>query len=212
MSLADPIADMLTRLRNAIMARQGEVAMPSSKLKVAICRVLKEEGYILDYGAEADDRQGVLRVKLKYQGNRSVIEGIAQHHERMNGSGYPHGLKAGQIGIFGRMAGIGDCFAALTKSRPYAEAVSSYEALRSITGWGGEYFHAPLTEQFVQAIGVFPVGSLVELSTGEVAVVVSHNKVRRLKPRVLLLTSPDKTPSAYPIMVDLLYEIGRAHV
>lgn len=76
MSLADPIADMLTRLRNAIMARQGEVAMPSSKLKVAICRVLKEEGYILDYGTEADDRQGVLRVKLKYQGNRSVIEGI----------------------------------------------------------------------------------------------------------------------------------------
>lgn len=135
-----------------------------------------------------------------------VIEGIAQHHERMNGSGYPHGLKAEQIGIFGRMAGIGDCFAALTKSRPYAEAVSSYEALRSITGWGGEYFHAPLTEQFVQAIGVFPVGSLVELSTGEVAVVVSHNKVRRLKPRVLLLTSPDKTPSAYPIMVDLLYD------
>lgn len=135
-----------------------------------------------------------------------VLEGIAQHHERMNGSGYPRGLKAEKIGIFGRMAGITDCFAALTKSRPYAEAVSSYEALRSITGWGGEYFHAPLTEQFVQAIGVFPVGSLVELSTGEVAVVVSHNKVRRLKPRVLLLTAPDKTPSAYPIMVDLLYD------
>jgi HD-GYP domain-containing protein (c-di-GMP phosphodiesterase class II) len=135
-----------------------------------------------------------------------VIEGIAQHHERMNGGGYPRGLRGDRIGIFGRMAGIADCFAALTKSRPYAEAVSSYEALRSITGWGGDYFHAPLTEQFVQAIGVFPVGSLVELSTGEVAVVVSHNKVRRLKPRVLLLTGPDKTPSAYPIMVDLLYD------
>ncbi|MCM2327931.1 MAG: HD-GYP domain-containing protein [Lysobacter sp.] len=135
-----------------------------------------------------------------------VLEGIAQHHERMNGSGYPQALKADAIGIFGRMAGIADCFAALTKSRPYAEAVSSYEALRSITGWGGDYFHAPLTEQFVQAIGVFPVGSLVELSTGEVAVVVSHNKVRRLKPRVLLLTGPDKTPAAYPIMVDLLYD------
>lgn len=135
-----------------------------------------------------------------------VIEGIAQHHERMNGSGYPLGLRGEKIGIFGRMAGIGDCFAALTKSRPYADAVSSYEALRSITSWGGDYFHAPLTEQFVQAIGVFPVGSLVELSTGEVAVVVSHNKVRRLKPRVLLLTSPDKTPSDYPVMVDLLYD------
>ena len=135
-----------------------------------------------------------------------VTEGIAQHHERMNGSGYPQGLRAEAIGIFGRMAGISDCFAALTKSRPYAEAVSSYEALRSITGWGGEIFHAPLAEQFVQAVGVFPVGSLVELSTGEVAVVVSHNKVRRLKPRVLLLTGPDKTPSGYPTMVDLLYD------
>ncbi|MBL0140835.1 MAG: HD-GYP domain-containing protein [Betaproteobacteria bacterium] len=135
-----------------------------------------------------------------------VLEGIAQHHERMNGSGYPHGLKAEKIGIFGRMAGIADCFAAMTKARPYAEAVSSYEALRSITSWGGDYFHEPLTEQFVQAIGVFPVGSLIELSTGEVAVVVSHNKVRRLKPRVLLLTAPDKSPSAYPIMVDLLYD------
>jgi HD-GYP domain-containing protein (c-di-GMP phosphodiesterase class II) len=135
-----------------------------------------------------------------------VLEGIAQHHERMNGSGYPRGLKGESIGIFGRMAGIADCFAAMTKARPYAEAVSSYEALRSISSWGGDYFHEPLTEQFVQAIGVFPVGSLVELSSGEVAVVVSHNKVRRLKPRVLLLTGPDKSPSAYPIMVDLLYD------
>ncbi|MCK7495795.1 MAG: hypothetical protein MZW92_36100 [Comamonadaceae bacterium] len=54
-----------------------------------------------------------------------MIEGIAQHHERMNGSGYPGGLKGEQIGIYGRMAGISDCFAALTKSRPYAQAVSS---------------------------------------------------------------------------------------
>jgi len=135
-----------------------------------------------------------------------ILEGIAQHHERMNGSGYPKGLKQDEIGLFGRMAGITDCFAALTKSRPYADAVSSYEALRSISSWGGEFFHVPLVEQFIQAIGVFPVGSLVELSSGEVAVVVSHNKVRRLKPRVLILTAADKTPSAYPVMADLLYD------
>jgi len=135
-----------------------------------------------------------------------ILEGIAQHHERMNGSGYPKGLREDEIGLFGRMASITDCFAALTKSRPYAEAVSSYEALRSISSWGGEFFHAPLVEQFIQAIGVFPVGSLVELSSGEVAVVVSHNKLRRLKPRVLVLTAADKTPSAYPVMADLLYD------
>lgn len=134
-----------------------------------------------------------------------VLAGIEQHHERMNGSGYPGGRVGEEIGIYGRMAGIVDCFAALTNHRPYAAAVSSYEALRSITAWGGDFFHEPLVQQFVSSVGVFPVGSLIELNTGEVAVVVEHSKVRRLKPRVLVVTGPDKTPAAFPAMVDLLY-------
>jgi HD-GYP domain-containing protein (c-di-GMP phosphodiesterase class II) len=135
-----------------------------------------------------------------------VIEGIEQHHERMNGSGYPKGYVGDEIGIYGRMAGIVDTFAALTNHRPYAAAASSYEALRSISGWAGDFFHEPLVQQFVSSIGVFPVGSLIELSTGEVAIVVAHNKVRRLKPRVLVVTGPDKTRSPHPAMLDLLYE------
>ena len=135
-----------------------------------------------------------------------VILGIAQHHERMNGSGYPRGLVGEEISVVGRMAGIVDCFAALTNHRPYAAAVSSYEALRSITGWGGDYFHEPLVQQFVSSVGVFPVGSMIELSTGEVAIVVAHNKVRRLKPRVLVVTGPDKTKLPHPSMLDLLYD------
>jgi HD-GYP domain-containing protein (c-di-GMP phosphodiesterase class II) len=136
----------------------------------------------------------------------AILAGIEQHHERMNGSGYPRGLVGDEIGVFGRMAGIVDCFAALTNHRPYAAAVSSYEALRNITSWGGDFFHEPLVQQFVSSVGVFPVGSLIELSTGEVAVVVEHSKVRRLRPRVLVVTGPDKTPAAYPTMVDLLYD------
>lgn len=136
----------------------------------------------------------------------AILAGIEQHHERMNGSGYPRGLMGDEIGIFGRMAGIVDCFAALTNHRPYAAAVSSYEALRNITAWGGDFFHEPLVQQFVSSVGVFPVGSLIELSTGEVAVVVEHSKVRRLRPRVLVVTAPDKTPATYPTMVDLLYD------
>jgi HD-GYP domain-containing protein (c-di-GMP phosphodiesterase class II) len=135
-----------------------------------------------------------------------VILGIGQHHERMNGSGYPKGLVGEEISVVGRMAGIVDCFAALTNHRPYAAAVSSYEALRSITGWGGDYFHEPLVQQFVSSVGVFPVGSMIELSTGEVAIVVAHNKVRRLKPRVLVVTGPDKSRLPHPSMLDLLYD------
>jgi HD-GYP domain-containing protein (c-di-GMP phosphodiesterase class II) len=135
-----------------------------------------------------------------------VLEGIEQHHERMNGSGYPNGYVGDEIGIYGRMAGIVDTFAALTNHRPYAAASSSYEALRSLSGWAGDFFHEPLVQQFVSSIGVFPVGSMIELSTGEVAIVVAHNRVRRLKPRVLVVTGPDKTPSPHPAMLDLLYD------
>ncbi len=137
--------------------------------------------------------------------SREMLEAIGQHHERMNGSGYPHGRVGNEIGVFGRMSGIVDCFAALTNHRPYAAAASSYEALRSLTGWAGEFFHEPLVQQFVSSVGVFPVGSLIELSSGEVAVVVEHSKVRRLKPRVLVVTGPDKTPAPHPTLLDLLY-------
>jgi len=152
----------------------------------------------VDYGLE------ILSQTSNFDGE--VLLAIAQHHERMNGGGYPKGLVGSEIGVYGRMAAIVDCFAALTNHRPYAAASSSYEALRSLSGWSGEYFHEPLVQQFVSSVGVFPVGSLIELSTGEVAVVVEHSKVRRLKPRVLVITGPDKTPSSHPALLDLLYE------
>ena len=132
--------------------------------------------------------------------------GIAQHHERLDGSGYPKGLKGNEISLFGRMAAIADCFAALSAPRSYANPLAAQDALMSLYQWADTSFHGPLVEHFVQAIGVFPVGSLVELSSGEVAVVVAHNRVRRLEPRVLLLTWPDKRPLPAPLEVDLLHQ------
>jgi len=138
-----------------------------------------------------------------------VLQGIAQHHERLDGSGYPNGLKNEQIGVYGRMTAIADSFSAMITPRPYANAASAQETLLSLYEWGGTSFSAPLIEQFVQAVGVFPVGSLVELSNGEVAVVVAHNRVRRLEPKVLVLTWPDKSPLAKPIERDL-FEMGKS--
>jgi len=76
MSMTDPIADMLTRIRNGQSAEKPEVTMPSSKLKAAIARVLKDEGYIHDYRIEGDDRKPRLVVVLKYHEGRPVIEEI----------------------------------------------------------------------------------------------------------------------------------------
>ena len=76
MSIYDPIADMLTRVRNSLMARQAQVEVPLSKMKTAVAQVLKDEGYILGFETLADDKQGILRIQLKYSGNKGVIEGI----------------------------------------------------------------------------------------------------------------------------------------
>jgi HD-GYP domain-containing protein (c-di-GMP phosphodiesterase class II) len=141
-----------------------------------------------------------------------VLEGIAQHHERMNGSGYPNNLLGEKISTFGRMSAIADTYAAVTKPRPYAEVISPHQALQMLSSWSGSQFQSDMVEQFIQSIGVFPVGSMVELSTGEVAVVVTHSKIKRLRPKVLVLTMPDKTLCANPSTRDLLYDVSDSPV
>ncbi|MDT3736913.1 MAG: 30S ribosomal protein S8 [Denitratisoma sp.] len=76
MSMTDPVADMLTRIRNAQMAQKNSVAMPSSKLKVAIAAVLKDEGYIDDFAVRETEGKSQLDIALKYYAGRPVIERI----------------------------------------------------------------------------------------------------------------------------------------
>ncbi|HZM33497.1 MAG TPA: 30S ribosomal protein S8 [Burkholderiales bacterium] len=74
MSMSDPIADMLTRIRNAQMVGHAEVVMPASRLKASIAKVLKDEGYIEDYALRDDGARKELRIGLKYYAGRPVIE------------------------------------------------------------------------------------------------------------------------------------------
>jgi small subunit ribosomal protein S8 len=77
MSMTDPIADLLTRIRNGQMARHKTVDVPSSRMKVAIAKILKDEGYIDNFKVVEDERQGILRVSLKYgSGGEKVITGL----------------------------------------------------------------------------------------------------------------------------------------
>ena len=73
MNMTDPIADMLTRIRNAILARHTRVSIPASKLKLGIARILKEEGYIKDFDVLKDTPQGTIRIALKYVDKRPVL-------------------------------------------------------------------------------------------------------------------------------------------
>jgi small subunit ribosomal protein S8 len=77
MSLTDPVADMLTRIRNAIKVKKREVNIPSSRMKAEIARILKDEGYIKNFKVTEDNKQGTLNISLKYTDeNESVISGL----------------------------------------------------------------------------------------------------------------------------------------
>jgi HD-GYP domain-containing protein (c-di-GMP phosphodiesterase class II) len=132
-----------------------------------------------------------------------IVDMVRYHHERHNGTGYPHGLAGADIPVFARIAGLIDAYDAMISERPYAKVRSAYDAARELSRLSGVEFAAEVVEQFIQAIGVFPVGSLVELNTGEVGMVVAQNRVRRLRPKLILLLDRDKLPlDVYPI-VDL---------
>src|SRR3954468_12565703 len=125
------------------------------------------------------------------------------HHERQDGTGYPAGLKADKIGLYGSMAAIADTFDALTAVRPYAEPLSPSSALSYLYKERGTGFHAELVEQFIQCVGAFPVGAAVELNSGEVGIVIAQNLVRRLKPRVMVVLDQKGNPMRPHKILDL---------
>ena len=133
----------------------------------------------------------VARTTAVLAGATGLPPGVAKlaalHHERYEGTGYPLGLRGNAIDVIGAMAGIVDTFDALTVKRPYAEPMSPSNALNLLFRMRGKTFHPVLVEQFIRCIGYFPVGSIVELNSGEIGVVVSQNAEQRLQPRVMVV-------------------------
>jgi HD-GYP domain-containing protein (c-di-GMP phosphodiesterase class II) len=138
----------------------------------------------------------------------SKILGL-QHHERCNGQGYPYGLTEGEISLFGQIAAIVDVYDAVTSDRCYKKAIFPWEGVRMIyLSAQKNEFNLALTEQFIQCMGVYPIGSVVQLETGEVGVVHSLHRDKLLLPRVLLIYSDLKNPYPEPVLVDLAERPG----
>lgn len=140
--------------------------------------------------------------------SEAQLQWIAAHHERHDGSGYPLGATGTEIPLFARMLGLADTFDALCTDRPHQKGQSRHDATQWLYRERDRLFQAELVEQFGQALGVYPTGTLIELSSGEVAVVTQQNGARRLFPKVTVLTHPDKSMNpAFP-QVDLWLDEG----
>ena len=132
-----------------------------------------------------------------------IREIVATHHERHDGSGYPWQLQGNDIPIFGRIMGVVDSYDAMTCPRPYAPSRSPHQAVNELYQQRGRLFQSELVEQFIQNCGIYPTGSLVELSNGQVAVVTDVHSLKRLRPRVMLLLDADKKPLKQFSVLDL---------
>lgn len=133
-----------------------------------------------------------------------VLQMVAEHHERFDGSGYPNQLVGKAISPLGKIAGLIDTYDAMTSERPYARALTSVEAVSRLYELRNTEFQSQLVEEFIQAIGVYPTGTLVHLSSHEVGVVIAQNVERRLRPKLLVLLDGDKKPVGRPRYLDML--------
>ena len=121
-----------------------------------------------------------------------VLQVIRYHHERFDGSGYPDGLSGTQIPLFARIAAIVDCYDAMTSPRYYATPIVHSEAIMKLASWRKTLFQKELVDTFIQAIGLYPPGSLVELTSGEVAVVSDFRVGMGRKPELTVILDANK--------------------
>ena len=182
----------------ALLHDVGKMRVPSD--------VLNKPGRLTDEEFElmkSHVPEGV-KILAKAEGiPEASIQVAAQHHERYAGGGYANGVAGDKIGTFGLVSGIVDCYDAITSDRVYHSGMSPYEALTSMYSWRNTDFHPGLIEQFIQCMGIYPVGSLVELSDGSIGVVINVNRRRRLRPRVALVLKPNKKPYRLGRIVNL---------
>ena len=125
----------------------------------------------------------------------------AEHHERMDGSGYPEGLKGEEISVYGRMVAITDIYDAITADRIYHKAMTPTQGLKKLLEWSGGHLDSDLVKEFIRCVGLYPIGSLVLLESGRLGVVIETNDEDQRLPVVRVMYN---TKFRMPITVDTL--------
>lgn len=180
----------------ALLHDVGEVKIPLELLNKGVKTQAESEQVMkhTTYGAE---------ILLNAKGiPNSVVEVALSHHERIDGKGYPRQLRKDEISLFSKIVAIVDTYDSLTTGSE-ENCIPPTEALRYLYLYRDKFFDAALTEIFIKCLGIYPVGSLVELLTGEVGIVISVQPGEVLHPRLLLVRDRKKNPVPRPKIISL---------
>ena len=147
--------------------------------------------------------------------NQRVINTIRTHLERHDGSGSPYGLTGSRIPLVGKIAGIADYYEALINPLGNKRALCSSEASQLLFSLRNTKFQGDLIEEFIKAIGIYPTGSIVELDSNELGIVVESKPNMRLSPKLLIITDTDHEPLSKPKVINMAenkvrYKISRS--
>lgn len=154
-------------------------------------------------------REGYNVLRLVPGMSEMALNVVRYHHERVDGRGYPYGLTDDDIPREALVVAIADAYDSLTTPRPYVDQpLSPHGALRRLREVAATDFGGDLIEQFMRCIGIYPVGSLVELTSGALAAVVSHTQRTRLSPVVMMLRDADGQPYKNRPLVNLDALVG----
>ncbi|MDR0528364.1 MAG: HD-GYP domain-containing protein [Zoogloeaceae bacterium] len=132
-----------------------------------------------------------------------AMQVVSQHHERHDGSGYPGRLRGNGISMYGKMAAIVDVYDAISSDRVYHKGLQPSQAMRKLLEWSEYHFEARLVHRFIRAIGIYPTGSLVRLSSGRLAVIREQHTNNLLHPIVMVIYHTHKMQYLKPEIMDL---------
>jgi HD-GYP domain-containing protein (c-di-GMP phosphodiesterase class II) len=130
------------------------------------------------------------------------LEMLGGHHERLDGSGYPHGLRGTRIPLFGRLAAIADAYDAMTLNRRYAAGLSPHAALRQLEQLRGEKFDAALVGELMHLLGPYPAGTFVELTDSTLGLVWAHRHSEPRRPQILVTHDASRRALAAPRLAE----------
>lgn len=133
-----------------------------------------------------------------------ALDVCLHHHEKLDGTGYPKGLKGEQISLYAKMGAVCDVYDAITSNRPYKPGWCPAESLRKMSEWTGWHFDEAVFQAFIRSIGIYPVGTLVQLQSGRLGVVIEQQAGKSLlHPKVRVFFSTKSNTYITPVLLDL---------